>query len=152
MTNGMDKSRPATQTSSITTASLTVEPGQRFVYQLDDSHVNLVLPADMEAAIRLGEIENLLISIDGTTVLIQLKDGPSLTLKSMKSPTMEDGLLEGGGQDEEILIKQRQTRPSATRSAKYPIRNRTASPSCSRRRPKRKKSRWWPVTEERPIF
>ena len=48
--------------------SLTVQPGQRFVYQLDDSHLNLVLPADMEAAIRRGEIENLLISKDGTFV------------------------------------------------------------------------------------
>ena len=102
--------------------SLTVQPGQRFVYQLDDSHLNLVLPADMEAAIRRGEIENLLISKDGTTVLIRLKDGPSLTLtlKSMKSPTMEDGLLEGGGQDEEILIKQRQIRQYKKRKISDP--------------------------------
>ena len=43
---------PAKLTSNITTTSLNVQPGQQFVYQLDDSHLNLVLPADMEAAIR----------------------------------------------------------------------------------------------------
>lgn len=103
--------------------SLTFQPGQRFVYQLDDNHLNLVLPADMETAIRRGEIENLLLSKDGSTVLIRLKDGPSLTLTLLPmSPTASDCLLEGGGQDEEILVKQRQIRQYKKRKISDPRR------------------------------
>lgn len=103
--------------------SLTVEPGSRFVYQVDENHLNLVLPADMEAAIRRGEIENLLISKDGSTALIRLKDGPSLTLTLRPmSPTAADGLLEGAGQDDEVLAKQKQIRQYKKRKISDPKR------------------------------
>ncbi|KZS09352.1 MAM domain-containing glycosylphosphatidylinositol anchor protein 1 [Daphnia magna] len=112
--------------------TLTFQPGQRFVYQLDDNHLSLVLPADMEAAIRRGEIENLLLSKDGSSVLIRLKDGPSLTLnlRPMTLPVPGDmpPLLEGGGQDDEILAKQRQIRQYKKRKISDPKKNSATTP------------------------
>lgn len=113
--------------------TLTLQPGQRFVYQLEDNHLNLVLPADMEAAIRRGEIENLLLSKDGSSVLIRLKDGPSLSLnlRPMTLPVPSDmpPLLEGGGQDDEILAKQRQIRQYKKRKISDPKKNSVLSPT-----------------------
>jgi hypothetical protein len=115
--------------------TLTFQPGQRFVYQLDENHLNLVLPADMEAAVRRGEIENLLLAKDGSSVLIRLKDGPSLTLnlRPMTLPVPSDmpPLLEGGGQDDEILAKQRQIRQYKKRKISDPKKNSVLSPTAS---------------------
>ena len=90
-----------------------LQPGQSFVYRVEKTKTNIVLPAAMEVAIRKGEIENLSLASDGSSALIRLKNGPSLNLNlSSEGRSVEQlqqmQLMEGGGQDEQVLIKQKQ--------------------------------------------
>lgn len=89
-----------------------IQTDQRFVYKLEENSTGLVVSAEMEAAIRRGEIESLSVSKDASSLLIRLKDGPSLTLdlqngtdEAVKASTI-NALFEGAGQDQETLLKQ----------------------------------------------
>ena len=85
---------------------------QRFVYALDDERQCLVLPADMEEAVRRGEIESLLVSKDGSKTMCRLKNGPTISLatKEVEAQDEADLLYQGNGQSTQVLVKQRKIR------------------------------------------
>ncbi len=92
---------------------------QRYVYNVEK--LNLVLPDEMEQAVRSGDIENLLLSKDGSNALVRLKNGPNLSLNLRSIPLPSDeALLEGGGQDEDVLIKQKQVQQYRKRKVSDP--------------------------------
>lgn len=85
------------------------DEGKSFVYRVEPNKTSIVLPVAMEVAIRKGEIENLSLSSDGSSALIRLKNGPSLNLALNERPDqLNDQLMEGIGQEEQTLIKQKQ--------------------------------------------
>lgn len=99
---------------------------QRYVYQVE-GRLSLVLPGEMEDAVRTGDIENLLLSKDGSNALVRLKNGPNLSLNLRNFDPPTDGtLLEGGGQDEEVLVKQRQVKQYRKRKISDPRQQLTA--------------------------
>ena len=91
----------------------------RYVYQVEQT--NLVLPAEMEQAVRSGDIENLMLSKDGSSALVRVKNGPnlSLNLRPMEPPT-DGSLLQGAGQDDDVLEKQKQLRKYRKRKISDP--------------------------------
>lgn len=87
------------------------EKGDQYVYTLDDDHLNVVVPANMEEAIRLGDIENLHLSKSGQVAVVRIKNGPSVTLNMhpLDAPN-ESSLFQGRGQDGATLERQRRVR------------------------------------------
>ena len=96
------------------------ENHHQFVYTLDEDQLNLVVPADMEEAIRRGDIENVHLSKSGQVALIRIKNGPSVTLNMrwMDEPD-EARLLHGGGQDDATLQRQRRLREYKKRKGSH---------------------------------
>ena len=92
-------------------SQMTDEKGHQFVYTLNDDCLNVVVPADMEEAIRRGDIENVHLLKSGEAALIRIKNGPSVTLSMRSLDEPDEGrLFQGGGQDAATLERQRRVR------------------------------------------
>lgn len=95
------------------------EDDSRFVYVVEERQCSLVLPSAVEAAVRDGDIRDIMLSKDSDTVLFKLKEGKDISLdfenvipKVDKSSDLYDG--EGPNADivkeleaEEMNIKKR---------------------------------------------
>ena len=95
----------------IGSGSMKLRAQDQFVYSLEGDQLNLVLPAEMEEAIRKGDIENVSLARSGQVALIRIKDGPSVSLNLRAMDVGGAGeLLEGSGQDQATLERQRRVR------------------------------------------
>lgn len=107
------------------------EEDSRFVYIVEERQCSLVLPSVLEAAVRDGDIRDIMLSKDSDTVLFKLKEGRDISLdfenvtpKIDKSSELYDG--EGPNADvvkeleaEEMNIKKRKRKlPGALASMK----------------------------------
>ncbi|CAB4061504.1 unnamed protein product [Lepeophtheirus salmonis] len=83
-----------------------------FVYMSSASLCGLILPAEVEEAIKLGEIENISVSKNCDKVMFKIRGKPTLfvNLKEVDSKNNNIGdspIFNGGGQSKETLSKQK---------------------------------------------
>ncbi|XP_058829185.1 uncharacterized protein LOC131688724 [Topomyia yanbarensis] len=89
-----------------------------YVYKVDERNFGLVFPAQMEAAVRDGDIRDVMLAKESDKLLIKLKKGNSVSvsLKSVEHTELEN-LYEGEGPREEVIKKREQEaakRPKST--------------------------------------
>ncbi|XP_072947534.1 uncharacterized protein [Epargyreus clarus] len=82
-----------------------VTEDKRYVYTVQERKCGLVFSASMEAAVRDGDVRDVMLAKDSDTVLIKMKQGRSVSM-DFKDFTEEIEIYEGEGPNAEVL-KQR---------------------------------------------
>ncbi|KAJ8872973.1 hypothetical protein PR048_026589 [Dryococelus australis] len=76
-------------------------PRDRFVYTVEERCCSLVLPANLEVAVRDGDVRDVMLAKDSDTMLLRLRQGHDITL-DVKDVVMEEvDLWEGEGPTKE---------------------------------------------------
>ncbi|XP_065086447.1 uncharacterized protein LOC135708333 [Ochlerotatus camptorhynchus] len=77
-----------------------------YVYQVDERNFGLVFPAVLEAAVRDGDVRDVMLAKESDKLLIKLKKGNSIavSLKNIEQGDLEN-LFEGEGPREEVIKK-----------------------------------------------
>lgn len=83
-----------------------VTEDKRYVYTVQERRCSLVFTAQMEAAVRDGDVRDVMLAKDSDTVLIRMKQGRSVSM-DFKDFTEDVEIFEGEGPNAEVL-KQRE--------------------------------------------
>lgn len=78
------------------------EERTKFVYTVEERRCSLVFPAKLEAAVRDGDVKDVMLSRDCDTVLLRLKQGKNVSV-DFKNLEDFDNLYDGLGPREEVL-------------------------------------------------
>lgn len=78
---------------------------RKFVYRIDDKHCNLVFSANMEAAVRDGDIREIMFAKDSDQILLKLKAGKSISVELVEYKENLNDLYEGEGPKEEVILE-----------------------------------------------
>lgn len=81
------------------------ENENKFVYRVDEKRCNLVFPAKFEAAVRDGDICDIMFAKDTDQILLRLKKGNNISIDLHDYKANLDELYEGEGPKEEVLIE-----------------------------------------------
>jgi len=82
-----------------------IEEEEKFVYTVEERRCSLVFPAKLEAAVRDGDVKDVMLSRDCDTVLLRLKQGKNVSV-DFKNLENFDNLYDGLGPREEVLKEQ----------------------------------------------
>nr|XP_026492682.1 obscurin isoform X6 [Vanessa tameamea] len=93
-----------------------VADDKRYVYTVQERRCSLVFSARMEAAVRDGDVRDVMLAKDSDTVLIKTKQGRSVSM-DFKDFTEEVDIFEGEGPNAEVL-KQREAEELEERKKK----------------------------------
>lgn len=83
------------------------EPGNenKFVYRVDEKRCNLVFPAKLEAAVRDGDIRDIMFAKDSDQILFRTKAGNDVSVDLVEYKENLDQLYEGEGPKEEVIVE-----------------------------------------------
>ncbi|CAG5100186.1 Similar to Unc-89: Obscurin (Drosophila melanogaster), partial [Cotesia congregata] len=93
------------------------EENLKFVYTVNERRTSLVFPAQLEAAVRDGDVKDVMLSRDCDTVLLRLKQGKNLAVDFRDFDSSLESLYDGLGPREDIL-KERERLEAAARKRK----------------------------------
>ena len=82
------------------------ENENKFVYRVDEKRCNLVLPAKLEAAVRDGDIRDIMFAKDTDQLMFRLKAGTNISVALVEFKENLDDLYEGEGPKEEVILEQ----------------------------------------------
>ncbi|XP_046823069.1 obscurin isoform X3 [Vespa crabro] len=92
------------------------EEDHKFVYTVEERRCSLVFPARLEAAVRDGDVKDVMLSRDCDTVLLRLKQGKNVSVDFKNLKDFEN-LYDGLGPSEEVL-KERERLEAEARKRK----------------------------------
>ena len=79
----------------------------RYVYCVEEKKTNLVIPAGLEAAVRDGDVRDVMLGQEGDTILIKMYHGPNVTVNVDNFIMNKDTVMfDGMGPSEEVLARQ----------------------------------------------
>lgn len=93
-----------------------IEEVEKFVYTVEERRCSLVFPAKLEAAVRDGDVKDVMLSRDCDTVLLRLKQGKNVSVDFKNLENFEN-LYDGMGPREEVL-KEREKLEAEARKRK----------------------------------
>ncbi|XP_026827528.1 obscurin isoform X4 [Ooceraea biroi] len=93
-----------------------IEEEEKFVYTVEERRCSLVFPAKLEAAVRDGDVKDVMLSRDCDTVLLRLKQGKNVSVDFKNLEDFEN-LYDGLGPREEVL-KEREKQEAEARKRK----------------------------------
>lgn len=93
-----------------------IEEEEKFVYTVEERRCSLVFPAKLEAAVRDGDVKDVMLSRDCDTVLLRLKQGKNVSVDFKNLEDFEN-LYDGLGPREEVL-KERERLEAEARKRK----------------------------------
>ncbi|XP_044576089.1 obscurin isoform X6 [Cotesia glomerata] len=93
------------------------EENLKFVYTVNERRTSLVFPAQLEAAVRDGDVKDVMLSRDCDTVLLRLKQGKNLAVDFRDFDSSLESLYDGLGPREDVL-KERERLEAAARKRK----------------------------------
>lgn len=83
----------------------TTENENKFVYRVDEKRCNLVFPAKLEAAVRDGDIFDIMFAKDSDQLMLRLKKGNNVSVDLCDYKENLDELYEGEGPKEEVILE-----------------------------------------------
>ncbi|XP_018359776.1 PREDICTED: muscle M-line assembly protein unc-89 isoform X3 [Trachymyrmex cornetzi] len=86
----------------LNTKQTPIEEAEKFVYTVEERRCSLVFPAKLEAAVRDGDVKDVMLSRDCDTVLLRLKQGKNVSV-DFKNLVDFENLYDGMGPREEVL-------------------------------------------------
>ncbi|XP_075215544.1 obscurin isoform X3 [Lycorma delicatula] len=86
-------------------ANKSIESEDKYVYTVDERRCNLIFPAKLEAAVRDGDVRDVMLAKDADTVLLKLKRGGDVSIDVKDIDVSGMVLWEGEGPNEEVLKK-----------------------------------------------
>ncbi|XP_046471258.1 obscurin isoform X8 [Neodiprion pinetum] len=92
------------------------EDGGRFVYTVEERRCSLVFPARLEAAVRDGDVRDVMLSRDCDTVLLRLRQGKNVSVDFRDLDNFEN-LYDGMGPREDV-VKEREKLEAEARKRK----------------------------------
>lgn len=92
------------------------EETSKFVYTVKERRCSLVFPANLEAAVRDGDVRDVMLSRDCDTVMLRLKQGKNVSVEFQELSDF-DNLYEGLGPREDV-VKAREKEEAETRKRK----------------------------------
>ncbi|XP_014485518.1 PREDICTED: muscle M-line assembly protein unc-89-like isoform X3 [Dinoponera quadriceps] len=110
-------------------AKQTDEERSKFVYTVEERRCSLVFPARLEAAVRDGDVRDVMLSRDCDTVLLRLKQGKNVSVDFRSLEDFEN-LYDGLGPREEVLKERERLEAEARRRKR---RKQTASLNYAKR-------------------
>ncbi|XP_044021283.1 obscurin isoform X3 [Aphidius gifuensis] len=93
------------------------EENLKFVYTVQERRCSLVFPARLEAAVRDGDVRDVMLSRDCDTVLLRLKQGKNVSV-DFKNLDNFDDLYDGLGPREDVLKEREQQESEAKKRKK----------------------------------
>lgn len=93
------------------------EVGTKFVYTVEERRCSLVFPAKLEAAVRDGDVRDVMLSRDCDTVLLRLKQGKNVSVDFKNLEDFEN-LYDGLGPREEVLKERERLEQEARKRRK----------------------------------
>ncbi|XP_067207809.1 obscurin isoform X2 [Linepithema humile] len=100
----------------LNTKQTPIDKEDRFVYTVEERRCSLVFPAKLEAAVRDGDVKDVMLSRDCDTVLLRLKQGKNVSVDFKNLEDFEN-LYDGLGPREEVL-KERERLETEARKRK----------------------------------
>lgn len=100
----------------LNTKQTPIEEAEKFVYTVEERRCSLVFPAKLEAAVRDGDVKDVMLSRDCDTVLLRLKQGKNVSVDFKNLQNFEN-LYDGMGPREEVL-KEREKMEAEARKRK----------------------------------
>lgn len=83
------------------------EPHARYVYPVEEKATGLVIPAELEAAVRDGDVRDVMLDKEGDTMLVKMLKGPNVTIDVTTLILQEGDILWDGMGPSEKVLKQR---------------------------------------------
>ncbi|XP_046987927.1 uncharacterized protein LOC124593677 [Schistocerca americana] len=102
--DGDEQQRPLTAVLATKTAS---QADARYVYTVAERSCGLVFPARLEAAVRDGDVRDVMLAKDSDTVLFRMRHGKNVTVEVRDLDPDEAEWFEGEGPTEEV-VRQRE--------------------------------------------
>lgn len=81
------------------------ENENKFVYRVDERRCNLVFSAKLEAAVRDGDIRDIMFAKDSDQLMLRLKAGTNVSIDLQEYKEKLDALYEGEGPKEEVILE-----------------------------------------------
>lgn len=81
------------------------ENENKFVYRVDERRCNLVFSAKLEAAVRDGDVQDIMFAKDSDQLLLRLKQGNNISLDLQDYKENLSELYEGEGPKEEVILE-----------------------------------------------
>lgn len=81
------------------------ENDNNFVYRVDEKRCNLVFSAKLEAAVRDGDIRDIMFAKDSDQLMLRLKEGNNISVDLHVYKENLDELYEGEGPKEEVILE-----------------------------------------------
>lgn len=79
--------------------------GDNFVYRVEERKCNLVFPAKLEAAVRDGDVKDVMLAKDSDTVLLKMKQGRNVSVDLQEYDVSVNSLLDGEGPKYEVIME-----------------------------------------------
>lgn len=76
-----------------------------FVYKVEERRCHLVFPAHMEAAVRDGDVRDVMFAKNSDTVLLKMKKGKSVSIDLQDYDETDEKLYEGEGPRDDVLLE-----------------------------------------------
>lgn len=76
-----------------------------FVYKVEERRCHLVFPAHMEAAVRDGDVRDVMFAKNSDTVLLKMKKGKSVSIDLQDYEESDEKLYEGEGPRDDVLLE-----------------------------------------------
>lgn len=92
-------------TDLLATKNDSVNGNQKFIYTVDERRCSLVLSAKLEAAVRDGDVRDVMLAKDSDTVLLKLKQGKNVSLDVKDFDISQVDLWEGEGPTDEVILE-----------------------------------------------
>lgn len=92
--------------------------GNKFVYKVEEKRCQLVFSAKMEAAVRDGDIRDIMFAKDSDTILLKTKDGTNFAVDIKDFGDSLEHLMEGEGPREDVLLERERDEQEKTRTRK----------------------------------
>ncbi|KAL0112243.1 hypothetical protein PUN28_011952 [Cardiocondyla obscurior] len=101
----------------LNTKQTPIEEAEKFVYTVEERRCSLVFPAKLEAAVRDGDVKDVMLSRDCDTVLLRLKQGKNVSVDFKNLQDFEN-LYDGMGPREEVLKEREKLEAEAKKRKK----------------------------------
>ena len=90
----------------------------QFVYRVDEKRCNLVFPARFEAALRDGDIQDIMFAKDTDQILLRMRKGNNVSVDIQTYKENLDILYEGEGPKEEVIVEREREQQEEKRTRK----------------------------------
>lgn len=81
-------------------------PDENYIYRVTERKCNLVFPARLEAAVRDGDVRDIMLAKDSDTILLKMRQGKNVSVDLHDYDVLKNSLFDGEGPRMDVILEQ----------------------------------------------